>query len=132
MPVRPYVTALADRTWFVGDSLVIVRNGKMVVIRLRPSTPDALDRVYVPLAAVARDLGAAVEFRNGEIQIRTAPRSVVLTPSPIPSAELAAPRAVFTPIPSSTPRPVWTGPALPRRTPLPYASKEPEHARRCL
>jgi len=125
VPVRPYVTALADRTWYVGDSLAIARDGRTVFIRMRPSAPDALDRAYVPLAAVARELGANVEFRSGEIDIRTAPPAAVLAPTPIPSNALAAPRVVFTPVPEPTLRPVWTGPALPRRTPLPFASPKP-------
>ncbi len=120
-PVRPYATALADRAWYDGNRLVITRDGRTVsvIVRMRASE---LDSDFVPLAAVVRELGERVSYRHGELDIRTAPRTAISYPTPIPRGALIEPRVVFTPTPVSTPRPVWNGPALPRRTPLPYAS----------
>lgn len=123
-PVRPFVTALSDRTWIEGNRLEIVRDGRRVSVVLGAGSSD---RAYVPLAAIARDLGAHVEYRNGELEIRTEPREAIEAPTP--AAALASPRDVFTPMPVATPKPVWNGPALPRRTPLPYATHPPALAR---
>jgi len=124
-PLRPFVTRVADRMWYEGDTLVIAREGHEVRIRLRPRTPDALDRTYVPLAAVLRDLGVTVSYESRRFQIHLA-RTVLATPSPFNAAlPSVAPRAVFTPVPAQTPRPIWTGSALPRRTPLPVTVPTP-------
>jgi hypothetical protein len=121
-PVRPFVTALSDRTWIDGNRLEIVRDGRRVSVLLRDR---AADRAYVPLAEIARELGARVEYCKGQLDIRTAPRAAITAPTPLPAAALVSPRNVFTPMPLPTPKPVWSGPALPRRTPLPYASQPP-------
>jgi len=128
-PVRPFVTALADRTWYEGNRLAITRDGHTVYVVMRARGADALNGAYVPLAAVARDLGARVEYRRGEVDIRTEPRVAVSLPTALPPAALIAPREVFTPTPAPTPRPEWRGPALPRRTPLPYSSPAPGSTR---
>jgi hypothetical protein len=119
-PLRPFVTTLADRVWFEGNTLVATSGARSVRITLRAREPDALDRAYVPLAAVARALGAGVNYGGGVLAI-TLPRAVPLaTPSPYdPNGPMSPVRSVFTPMPVPTSRPVWTGPALPRRTPLP-------------
>ncbi len=124
-PVRPYVTAMSDRTWYEGDRLAIARDGHVVYVVMRPSVPEALSGTYVPLAAVARELGAQVEYGRGRLVIRTAPRVTVGAPTPVPGRALVEPRIVFTAAPIPTPKPVWSGPPLPRRTPLPYASPAP-------
>lgn len=124
-PVRPYVTALADRTWYDGDRLAITRDGHTVYVTLRATAADVPNGAYVPLAAVARELGARVEYRRGELDIFTAPRAVIPAPTAVPPGALVAPRVVFTPMPVPTPRATWNGLALPRRTPLPYRSPQP-------
>ena len=124
-PVRPYVTAMSDRSWYEGNRLAIARDGHVVYVVIGTGAADAPSGAYVPLAAVARELGARVDYRPGELDIRTAPRPAVSAPTPVPAAELISPRATFTASPIPTPRPVWSGPALPRRTPLPYASPQP-------
>ena len=125
-PLRPFVTRVADRMFFEGDSLVIVRDGRSVIVRMSAREPDALDHVYVPLAAVLRSLGLGVEYNAGQVNVRTSLQLVVATPTPFdPSAPFATPNAVFTPIPTPTVRPVWTGAPLPRRTPIPYPTSRP-------
>lgn len=121
-PVRPFVTALSDRAWVDGDRLEIQRDGRRVSVILRGASAE---RTYVPIAAIARELGARVEYRTGELDIRTTPRAAVTAPTPLPAAALVSPRDVFTPAPLPTPKVLWTGPALPRRTPLPYPSYPP-------
>ena len=105
--------------WFERDRLVIVRDGRRVNVRATSRQPDALDRVYVPLAAVARTLGATVTYRAGIIDVRTTEHAPLSTPAPF-AGETVPARAVFTPEPQVTPRPVWSGEPLPRRTPLPF------------
>ena len=125
-PLRPFVTAFADRIWFEGDSLVIVRDGRTVRVRLAPLSPDALDCAYVPLATVLRSLGETVRYERGSVIVSRRATAVVETPTPFdPGAPSASPRTVFTPSPVATPRPVWTGSPLPRRTPLPYPTMRP-------
>ena len=121
-PLRPFVTGIADAMWFEGDSLVIVRDGRTVIVRMASREPDALDHVYVPLAPILRSLGEIVEYQPiGQLVVRSPLGPVVATPTPFDSvAPSAAPSAVFTPAPVATPRPVWTGSPLPRRTPIPY------------
>jgi hypothetical protein len=124
-PLRPFVTAIADRLWYEGDTLVIARAGRFARIRLRPRTPDALDRVYVPLAPVLRALGAGVQYESHTLNIDVRSEPVgKLAPfdAALPSS---APRAVFTPSPVPTPRPVWSGAPLPRRTPIPIVEPTP-------
>lgn len=118
-PVRPFVTRLADRISYDGGRLIIVRAGRSVSLRIAPRQPDALDRIYVPLAYVMRALGADVSYRAGTVRVRLTSGMPVATPTPY-GGQVAVPRPVFTPQPIETPRPVWTGIPLPRRTPLPY------------
>jgi hypothetical protein len=120
-PLRPFVTALADRIWFDGDVLVIVRDGRSISVRMHSSRPDALDHAYVPLAAVLRSLGETVQYDSGRVIVHTPAQPLVATPTPFdPFEPQASPSPVFTPTPPVTPRPVWTGSPIPRRTPLPY------------
>ena len=120
-PLRPFVTALADRIWFDGNVLVIVRDGHTVTIRMQSRAPDALDHAYVPLAPVLRSLGEIVQFETGRVIVRTPAIPTVASPTPFdPAVPSASPWPVFTTAPSATPRPVWTGSPIPRRTPLPF------------
>jgi len=111
--------------WYEGDTLVIVRGGHFVRVRLRERAPDALDRVYVPLADVLRALGALVTYDRRTVEIRIVARPLG-TPTPFDvAAPQVSPSAVFTPAPVPTPRPIWTGVPLPRRTPLPVTAPTP-------
>jgi hypothetical protein len=125
VPVRPLITRIVDRLWYTDGRVAIERDGRTIYIILPAREPDALDRAYVPLRAVMQALGAGVGYdqRMRYVEIHLAARAVVASPAPFDeSAPQVSPRAVFTPVPALTPRPVWSGPALPRRTPLPFAS----------
>jgi hypothetical protein len=126
-PLRPFVTGIADAMWFDGDSLVIVRDGRSVTVRIPSREPDALDHAYVPLAPILRSLGETVEYEPiGRVVVRSPYEAVIATPTPFdPTAPSALARPVFTPAPVATPRPIWTGSPLPRRTPIPYPTNEP-------
>lgn len=124
-PLRPFVTAIADRLWFEGNVLVIARDGRMVRVPVASRGPDALNHAFLPVAHLLRELGARVDYdpRRHRLDVRTpGPQA---PESPLPQAQSVTPRSVFTPAPVATPRPVWTGSPLPRRTPLPYATPRP-------
>lgn len=122
-PIRPFVTQFADRVYFDGVTLVIVRGHASVRIDdAATRTPDALDLPRYELAPIARALGAALSY-DEKLHVLS-----ISLPAPTPAAsptpfDAAAPQAppsvVFTPVPSATPRPIWTGTPLPRRTPIP-------------
>ena len=127
----PFVTAVSDRIRVEGRLVVIERSGRRAYVRLPAAHSPALDRVYVPLAPVFRDLGLRVTYARRTLDITIPPGDVLATPSPYPpGAPLPVPRAVFTPTVTPTPRPVWTGSPLPRRTPLPFVEPTPERSRR--
>jgi hypothetical protein len=119
-PVRPLLSRIADRLWFEGNVLVIVRDGRMARIALGTRTPDALDSAFVTIVPVLRALGESVTYdaRQRELDVRTARGEGITTEPPFVPGPAASPRTVFTPEPVATPRPVWSGSPLPRRTPL--------------
>jgi hypothetical protein len=124
-PLRPYLSALVDRAWYQDGRLAIACDGRVVYVVLKPRTPDALDRVYFPIASIARALGARVEYRHGAVEIASSVHGAIASPTPVPSSAMIEPRPIFTPMPLPTTRPIWNGDALPRRTPLPYVSPTP-------
>jgi hypothetical protein len=122
-PIEPYLTAISRCVAYDDGELVIVRDDRAVRIRMRMSSPDALDRAYVEIAPLLRGLGESVSYDAAErtVEVTTPHAFVVFTPEPPnPLATPLAPRAVFTPMPIPTPAPIWTGSPEPRRTPLPY------------
>jgi len=124
-PVRPLLARLADRIWFDGNVLTIVRDGRTVRIAMAGRAPDALDTAFVAVAPVLRALGEGVAYdaHARALDVRSVRPAGVATPEPFdPSAPAVAPRTVFTPQPVPTTRPVWSGSPLPRRTPLPLGS----------
>jgi hypothetical protein len=122
--VRPLLADLADRLWFEGNVLVIVRDGRTVRVPLGERAPDALDSAYVTIAPILRALGESVTYDPGSrsLDVRTAAPQALGSPAPFEPAPGVSPRTVFTPEPVATPRPVWSGSPLPRRTPLPVSS----------
>ncbi|HTX57080.1 MAG TPA: hypothetical protein VMD47_08235 [Candidatus Acidoferrales bacterium] len=125
-PLRPFITRVAFRLWYEGDTLVISRGGHQARLRLDPRQPGALDDVYVPAARVLRALGAQVSYGSRRLDVRIG-YVPIATPTPFnASLPSAPPQAVFTPPPAVTPRPVWTGTPLPRRTPLPVIAPTPQ------
>lgn len=120
-PVSPLLTRLADRVWFVGNSLLIERGSVRVRVRIAPVVPASLNATYVAIAPVLRAIGASVRYESAgrRLIVQVPQRAILASPTPFnPSVPSVAPSAVFTPAPAQTPRPVWTGSPLPRRTPL--------------
>jgi hypothetical protein len=123
-PLRPFITAIADRLWFEGNTLVIVRDGREVRVPVTSRAPDALDHAYLPVASLLRALGASVTYQADRHRVDIRFRSHEAPFALQPQAQVVAPHTVFTPTPPTTPRPTWTGSPLPRRTPLPYATPQ--------
>jgi hypothetical protein len=121
-PVSPLLTRLADRVWSEDGALVIQRGSKHIRVTVRTVSPAALNTIYVMVAPILRALGASVRYEPAgrRLIVLTPQRSAVTSPTPYnPWVPAVAPSAVFTTAPPATPRPVWTGSPLPRRTPLP-------------
>lgn len=121
-PVSPLLTRLADRVWSVGDSLVIQRGNVRVRVALAHALPEQLNGDFVAVGPVLRALGAVVRYEPfaRRLVVMVPARAVLASPTPFrPSVPSVGPNAVFTPTPSPTVRPLWTGSPLPRRTPLP-------------
>lgn len=108
--------------WYEGDRLVIQRGSRVVSVTMRSRSPDALTATCVPLAPIARALGIAFVYRHGALDLRPRVSRAVAAPTAVPVAALVEPRIVFTPMPLPTDRPVWSGTALPRRTPIPIVA----------
>ncbi len=125
-PLAPYVTRVADRLGYRAGTVVIDRGARYARVALRSVTPDALDRQYVAIAPILRALGESVRYDPKAHVVYVCSRQAVSVATPPPFDPLAAqvaPRVVFTPAPVPTPRPIWRGPALPRRTPRPYPAR---------
>lgn len=122
-PVDPLLTRLADRIWFEENDLVVERGGRRVRVPLPRDGTPALNAVYVPAGPVLRALGVAVRYDAlaHRLIIGVPARAVVASPTPFnPAIPSVSPGTVFTPTPPSTPRPIWTGSPMPRRTALPF------------
>jgi hypothetical protein len=120
-PLSPVLTRVADRLWFEGNELVVERGERRVRIRLASVPGDRLNGSYVAVGPVLRALGASVRYDSGSrrLSVRLSPHATVVSPAPFDATlPSVAPNAVFTPAVPSTPRPIWTGSPLPRRTPL--------------
>lgn len=122
VPVAPLLTRLADSVSMRNGALVLQRGSRRVLIAAHPAMPSDFDGVYVPAATILRALGVSVRYepKTRRLTIATTPGTIVETPTPFnPAVPTVAPATVFTPLPLPTPRPVWTGSPLPRRTALP-------------
>lgn len=135
-PLAPFVRDIAERIDCLDDGrrLRLVRGGRDIVVHLAapqcgdPSQAQACsiaacvraDDARIPLAAVARALGASVAY-----DARAHTVFIALDPAPI-AALSAAPYVppppgsvpTFTPTPVPMPRPTVTGIPRPRRTPV--------------
>ena len=121
-PVAPFLTGIVERFDYEGDTLVLQRGGRTIRMRVARVAPDALDRTYIAIAPALRSLGVHVRYdaRRRTLELSAPEDREIATPAPFNlHAPQVTPRVVFTPEPISTPRPVWRGPAVPRRTPLP-------------
>ena len=123
VPVAPLLTRLSERIWFDDATLLLERAGRTVRIRIAPALPAPLNSTFVPAGPVLRALGASVRYQpHGHLlMVSTSGHAPVTSPTPFnPALPSAAPVEVFTPVPPVTPRPVWSGSPLPRRTALPF------------
>ena len=134
-PVDPFVGTIARRVTIDGNgNVTFERDGRCLHVALgsrmaeADRTPASLPiapylrdgRVIIPLATVARALGAQVRYdgrtRTVEIETRPAPLATMTpfvswTPPP-------GPLATFTPNPTPAPRSTVSGVPRPRRTPI--------------
>lgn len=127
VPVAPLLTGLADRLWIDGNTLVVERDGRRVRVLIASRFSGELSDAYVPAGPVLRILGASVRYDSeGRRLVVTIPqRGTLVSPTPFnPDVPSAAPSPVFTPQASATPRPIWTGSPMPRRTALPFPPPE--------
>jgi hypothetical protein len=77
---------------------------------------------YVTAGVVLRGLGVAARYdpAGHRLLVTTPLPAPVASPTPFnPAVPSVVPSAVFTPPEPATPRPIWTGSPLPRRTALP-------------
>ena len=127
-PVSPLLTSIADRAWLEGKSLVLERDGRRVRVELPAGAADQLDAAYVMVGPPLRALGASLRYEPSghRLFVTTRAHGAVATPTPFnAAAPEVAPNPVFTPSAAETPRPVWSGSPLPRRTPLPAPQVSP-------
>ena len=120
-PVQPYLTRIAEQISYAGGYLVLTRGTRRVRIPMALSPGTALDQAQLPLVPLLRALGEQVDVDapKGRIEV-TSPGPVVVLPAPFdPAARQVPPTVVFTPAPAATPKMVWDGVPVPRRTPIP-------------
>jgi hypothetical protein len=132
-PVAPLLTRIADRIWIEGTTLVLERGERRVRVQIVPPFSGELSDAYVPAGPALRELGAWVRYEPSarRLMVTLPARATLASPTPFDTrARQATPRDVFTPVPAVTPRPVWSGSPLPRRTALPLPPPSaPERAR---
>jgi len=136
-PLDPFGRDIADQiaSDAGGERFTLERDGRRIEISLgspfaRGDTgPDTLPiapflregEPIVPLAAVARALGASVRYDGAahNLVVKLPPAPSLATLPPLPTWTPApGPFPTFTPYQAPTPRPVVTGVPKPRRTPI--------------
>jgi hypothetical protein len=122
-PARPLLTQVADRLWFDGDVLVVERGTRRVRVLVGPGSRGRLDALYVTAGPVLRAIGADVRYDSADRRMTVrSPLRTLVSPTPFnPLLPSPPPQEVFSPSPVATPRAVWTGSPLPRRTALPLS-----------
>ena len=121
-PVDPFLTGVADRIAYAGGFAIFTRGGRNVRVRMSAGPPAGLAQTYVALVPLLRALGERVDLdaARGTLDVRTPGRAEVGVDRAFdPRARQAPPRAIFTPAPVPTDRPIWNGTPRPRRTPIP-------------
>jgi len=111
---------LVDRLWIEGGAVFVESAGRRARVPLALRFSEGIGGLGVEVAPVLRALGDSVYYSppSRTLEVRTPPPQPVASAQP-PETMPVAPRDVFTPEPSATVRPVWSGSPLPRRTPLP-------------
>jgi hypothetical protein len=120
-PSAPYVTAFATRIEPQADGrrIAFERDGRTVVIPIAPYV--RADAARIPLALVARALGAEVEYDGAArvVRITLPPRPPLATMTPY-AGQTPEPGTLptFPPYEPPTPVPAVSGIPRPRRTPI--------------
>jgi hypothetical protein len=135
-PVAPYLRDVADRIEIDAETgrIVVGRAGRSIsldigsrVLRGAAGIEDLPIAPYlrageplIPLAAVARALGASVSFDAGSktLSIASVPSPLVSLVPDVAYTPPAKPLEIFTPNPTPAPKVVVTGIPKPRRTPI--------------
>ncbi len=128
-PLAPFVRAFAERIERSSDGtrVRISRGGHDVVVRLTSGVPPCcmgasvpLDDARIPLAAVARALGASVAYdaRTHTLAIELVPGAVATFSAAPYVAPPPGSVPTFAPHTAPTPAPTVTGIPRPRRTPI--------------
>jgi hypothetical protein len=125
-PVSPLLHRCADAVWWEGSILVVRRGQRQLRIQIPNGNWASLQTSYVPVGPILRYLGDTLIYDAGkrELDVRTGAPQPVETPTPYAPMQ-QVPQAVFTPVAPATPKPVWSGSPLPRRTPLPSNTTKP-------
>jgi hypothetical protein len=125
-PVSPLLRRLADAVWWEGSTLVVRRGDRQLRVRLPNGNWASLQTSYVPVGPMLKYLGDDVSYDaiKHELDIRTSPARPLESPTPYAPIQ-QIPQPVFTPVAPTTPKPVWSGSPLPRRTPLPSNTTKP-------
>ena len=140
-PRAPYLRSIADRIETGGGRIVFERAGRVVtiiigspIIRSGDATQALPIAPYVragealiPLAAVARALGASVDYNGATrtINVATIPAPLVSMTPDLTYRPPAEPLETFTPQPTPAPPVVATGTPRPRRTPIVVVNARP-------
>ncbi len=133
-PLAPYLRDVADRIQIDDDRGIIVveRAGRSISIAIGSSVlrsgaassglPIApylrAGEPVIPLAAVARALGARVDFASKTMSIAWEPAPLVSATPDAAYTPPPGPLDTFTPQPTPAPKVVVTGVPRPRRTPI--------------
>lgn len=124
-PLDPFVRDVAERITNDGPGrgYTIERGSRSVSIRIAGAAARddlAAAPAFVPLAAIARALGASVDYdaRSHTIVIATTPEPLVTMTPFATYAPPPGPRVTFPPKEAPAPVPVVTGIPHPRRTPI--------------
>jgi hypothetical protein len=125
-PVSPLLRGLADAVWWEGSVLVIRRGDRQLRVKVPSGNWASLQTSFVPIGPMLQFLGDTVTYDSHKhrLDVRTAAPRPVESPTPYRAIE-QAPQPVFTPVSPVTPKPVWSGSPLPRRTPLPSGVAPP-------
>ena len=123
-PVDPYARAIADRIDAdpARRTIRFTRGSRSITLDFLPIGPYVREEpVVIPLAAVARALGAAVSYdaKDAVVAIVSPPSDPPTTmPLNVAQTPLPQPRPAFTPTPEPQPAPETSVAPLPRRTPV--------------
>ena len=131
VPLDPFVQRVAQFVQVDRDAgkIVVERDARSLVLHVGPEAIASADgTVYVRLAPVVRGLGGTVTFDavRKVAAIEMPQMRPLVTPTPFdPTNPSVAPRRIFTPEPTVTPRPTLSGIPQPRRTPVPAVPSFP-------